>query len=121
QITSAAAEGADVAVVMSPHFLRYDQQEIAGFFTAIADQSSLPLALYHHPRRTNSLEVETIARLASHPNIVALKDTSGTSARLKQLMSYLQGQDLAVFEGSEPLSLEALQLGVSGMVTAVAG
>jgi 4-hydroxy-tetrahydrodipicolinate synthase len=121
QTAAAAAEGADVAVAMSPHFLRYDQREIAGFLTAIADQASLPLAIYHHPRRTNALEVETIARLASHPNIVALKDTSGTSARLKQLMSQLKGQDLAVFEGSEPLSLEALQLGASGMVTAVAG
>ncbi|WP_425395154.1 dihydrodipicolinate synthase family protein [Aeoliella sp.] len=113
--------GADCGVVMAPAFLRYSQPELVDYFWRIADGSDLPIAVYHHPRATNSLDVETIAILAGHPNIVALKDTSGTLARAMRLLQAVEGTDIRVLQGSEHLVLESLSRGAAGMVTALAG
>jgi dihydrodipicolinate synthase/N-acetylneuraminate lyase len=118
---NAAADGADVAVIMAPFFFKIDQRELAAYFMAIADASQIPVALYHHPRMVTHLDVETVARVASHPNIVALKETSLDASRVQLLIKATKGTHLTVLQGNESLLLESLSLGAHGMVTALAG
>ena len=47
---NAAADGAQVAVVMAPFFIKVRQSELLHYFKSLADESPIPVALYHHPR-----------------------------------------------------------------------
>jgi 4-hydroxy-tetrahydrodipicolinate synthase len=117
----AAAEGADAAVVMSPFFLRLSQSELLGYFTDVADRCPIPLCVYHHVAMPTPIGVETVAKLAEHPNIVALKDTSGQMERMRQLVEATRHTDLVLLQGNEPDILETLQAGGHGCVSALAG
>ena len=117
----AAAEGADAAVIMAPFFIRLDQAELLRFATEIADASPLPVCLYHHLRMPTGFEVATVARLAEHPNIVALKDTSADEQRIGALLAAVSGTKLQVLQGSENLIHQTMQSGGQGCVTALAG
>jgi 4-hydroxy-tetrahydrodipicolinate synthase len=115
----AARAGADVAVLMAPHFLSLDQEQLAGFCTAVADESPIPLAIYHHVRMPSPFAVPTIARLAGHPNIVAIKDTNGGDHnRGAEILAATAGQSLLFFQGVEKLVLSSLEAGGHGCVVA---
>jgi len=117
----AAEDGADVVVVTAPLMCKYSQGELAQYFTRIADGSPLPLILYHHPRIPTPLEVETIAKLSGHPNIVGVKDTSMDMERFKGLVDRTAENGVAVMQGSEKLIHEGLKVGGAGCMTALAG
>lgn len=111
--------GADVAVLMSPFFVGLDQEQLATFCTAVADASPLPLALYHHLRMPTPFAVPTVARLAAHPNIVALKDTNGGDHnRCAEVLRAVAGRPLRFFQGVEKLVLPTLAAGGHGCVVA---
>ena len=115
----AARAGADVAVLMSPFFLKLDQDQLVHFCTAVADNSPIPLAIYHHARMPTLFEVPTVARLASHPNIVALKDTNGgENDRCAEIVAATTGQSFLFLEGVENLVLSTLRAGGHGCVVA---
>ena len=115
----AARAGADIAVLMSPFFVALDQPQLVAFSTAIADASPLPLALYHHLRMPTPFTVPTIAALAAHPNIVALKDTNGADHnRCAEILAATAGTPLKFFQGVEKLVLPTLAGGGPGCVVA---
>jgi 4-hydroxy-tetrahydrodipicolinate synthase len=116
---NAAEDGADVAVVMSPMVFKFSQPELAAYTRAVADVSPIPLAIYHHMRMPTSYDVETIAELAQHPNIVALKDTSNDLTRLSRLIGETVGTGLSILQGCENLFLESLKIGATGCVSAL--
>jgi len=118
---NAAQDGADVAVVMAPYFLKINQRVVSEYVLAIADASPIPVALYHHPRMTTQLGTETVAEVAAHPNIVAIKDTSPDIERAEALIRATASADISILQGNESLALSSLQLGAHGMVTALAG
>ncbi len=118
----AARAGADAAVVMCPYFLALDQEQLADFATAIADASPLPLALYHHLRMPTPFAVPTVARLAAHPNIIALKDTNGSEHdRCAEILAATAGLPFKFFQGVEKLVLPSLAAGGHGCVVAQGG
>jgi 4-hydroxy-tetrahydrodipicolinate synthase len=117
----AAAEGADVGVLMAPAMFRFSQEELIAYVRAVADTSPIPVALYHHVRMPTEFAVDTVARLAEHPNIVAIKDTSRDLDRLQKLVEMSRAQRLAVFQGYEPLVHASLRCGAAGCVIALAG
>jgi dihydrodipicolinate synthase/N-acetylneuraminate lyase len=111
--------GADIAVVMAPFFISLDQEQLAAFCEAVADSSELPLALYHHLRMPTAFAVPTVARLATHPNIVALKDTNGGDHnRCAEILAATAGRDFQFFQGVEKLALPSLEAGGHGCVVA---
>ncbi len=117
----AARAGADVAVLMSPYFLSLDQEQLATFVTTVADASPLPLALYHHLRMPTPFTVPTIARLAAHPNIVAIKDTNGGDHnRCAEILAATAGRPFLFLQGVEKLALPTLEAGGHGCVLAQA-
>jgi len=113
--------GADAAVVMSPFFLRLSQAELLRYFVEIADACPIPLCIYHHVAMPTPLDVETMGRLAEHPNVVALKDTSGNLDRMQQLVKATRHTPLKLLQGSEPIILGTMQAGGHGCVSALAG
>lgn len=118
---AARQAGADAAVLMSPYFLRLSQEALAAYCEAVADGSELPLAVYHHLRMPTAFEISTVARLAAHPNVFAIKDTSGSEHnRCAEVLAATAGRRFAFFQGSERLVLSTLEAGGHGCVVAQA-
>ena len=116
---AAAEAGADGVIVMAPLFFKYSQRELEDYIRRIADKSPLPVGLYHHMRMPTPFEVETVARLAVHPNIVLLKDTSSDLERMKAGVSATRGTSLRLYQGNEHLVLPSLEAGAHGTISAL--
>lgn len=109
-----------MAEIMAPMIFQFGQSELAAYTRAVADACPIPLAIYHHKRMPTAYAVETMAELARHPNIVAMKDTSADLARLGRLLNATAGTGLAVFQGCEDLFCDSLKAGAAGCVSALA-
>src|SRR5438045_1685688 len=75
----AEREGADGVSVITPYFVNPSQQEIYDHYRRIAEHTALRVVLYNNPATCGGvkIEVDTLARLAQVPNILAVKDSSG--------------------------------------------
>ena len=77
--------------------------------------------MYHHVAMRTPIDVETVAKLAEHPNVVAFKDTSERMDRMGQLIAATGHTQITLLQGSEPIILSTLQAGGHGCVSALAG
>ena len=110
--------GAHGLLVVTPYYNRPTQAGLLRHFTAVADATDLPVMLYDiPPRSVVPIEVDTLARLAEHPRIVAVKDAKGD---LGAVMRTLARTDLAYYSGEDLLNLPLLAVGAVGVVS-VAG
>ena len=117
--TDAAAAGADVAVLMSPYFVALTQDQLLDYVRAVADASPIPVAVYHHLRMPTPFAVSTVARLSTHPNIIGIKDTAGsTQNRCSEILAATEGRPFLFFQGVENLTLSTLAAGGHGCVVA---
>jgi 4-hydroxy-tetrahydrodipicolinate synthase len=74
--------GADATLVVTPYYNKPTQEGMVLHFTAIADAVDLPMFIYNiPPRSVVDMSVETMARLAKHPNIVGVKDATANLTR----------------------------------------
>ena len=110
--------GAHGLLVVTPYYNKPPQAGLLRHFTAVADATDLPVMLYDiPPRSVVPIEVDTLARLAEHPRIVAVKDAKGD---LGAVMQTLSRTDLAYYSGEDMLNLPLLAVGGVGVVS-VAG
>jgi 4-hydroxy-tetrahydrodipicolinate synthase len=113
--------GADALSLITPFFIPPSQEELAVHFEKVAESTSLPVLLYNIPGRTGvNLEPETVARLAKVPNIVGIKDSSGSFANIENYIHATKDKDFSVFAGTDSLILQTLQAGGKGAVAATA-
>lgn len=89
RLTEYAAElGYDVALVRTPHFYRPQMQpaNLLTFYRTVADRSPLPVLIYSVPVFTNyDMPEELIVELASHPNILGIKESSGDVEKVRRM------------------------------------
>ena len=101
----ACAAGADAVLVVTPYYNKATQKGLIKMFTAIADASTVPVILYNVPSRTGvNIEPATVAELAKHPRISAIKDAGGNISKTAELIS-LCGDNIDVYSGNDDLIL----------------
>lgn len=113
------AEGVGVHGIMLvvPYYNRPPQEGLYRHFRAIAEATRLPVMLYNVPSRTGrNLEVETVARLALLPNVVAIKEAAGDMEQVTQLRRSTP-ESFAIYSGEDSLTLPMLSLGAVGVVS----
>ncbi len=90
QLTEYAAElGYDAALVRTPHYYKKQMlpASLLAFYRTVADRSPLPIIIYNFPGATGyDMPAELVIELAGHPNIVAIKESSGNVDKVKQLV-----------------------------------
>jgi 4-hydroxy-tetrahydrodipicolinate synthase len=119
ELTERARElGADGVLAVTPYYNKPSQDGLLAHFGAIADVG-LPVMLYNIPGRTSRLiEVETLVRLASHPNIVAVKDAVGSIDFTSATINLAPG--FPVYSGDDSMTLPMLAVGAVGVVSVIA-
>ena len=119
-----AALGADGCVLSAPYYFPYPQQVILEGMQNTVRRCPLPVILYNIPRYAGEITPESVGDLMREPNVVGIKDSSGSVANLLRLLALRdekRREDFAVFVGWEEMLLSALQLGGQGCMTASAG
>jgi dihydrodipicolinate synthase/N-acetylneuraminate lyase len=118
RLTEYAAElGYDAAMVRTPHYYKRQMlpANLLAFYRTVADRSALPIIIYNFPQATGyDIPAEVVIELASHPNIVAIKESSGNLDKVKTMVEGTRNINLKrqatvteTFEAVTPRMLKA--------------
>jgi 4-hydroxy-tetrahydrodipicolinate synthase len=117
---AAADVGADAVLVVVPYYNKPSQAGLAAHFLAIANASPLPVVVYNVPSRTVAdISVETLADIAKHPKIVAVKDATGNLGRVSA-QRLACGEDFCQLSGNDDMALGFNAMGGVGCVSVTA-
>lgn len=109
--------GANGALMVGPYYNKPTQEGYYRHFATVAESVDLPIVLYNIPGRTGSnITPETIARLARLPQIVAVKEATGS---MDQASAILALCDLTILSGDDSLTLPLLSIGGRGVISVV--
>ena len=112
--------GADGALLVTPYYNKPSQEGLYRHFKAVAEAVALPQVLYNVPGRTGvNLLPETVARLADIPNIVAIKEATGSLQQASEVLA-LCGDKLDVLSGDDFITLPMMACGAKGIISVVA-
>lgn len=119
----AAKEGAEFALVLPPSYYRnrVNSDSVKHFFRRVADESPIPIIIYNYPGVTQGvdIDVETLAELSLHSNIVGIKATDGNIGKIGSLSAHTSPQEFTLLAGSADFFLPALTVGAVGVVPGV--
>ena len=114
---NACQVGASAVLVVTPYYNKATQSGLIAHFTAIADASDVPVILYNVPGRTGcNLLPKTVAVLAEHPNIAAIKEATGNMAQMVELRA-LCGDKLDIYSGEDALTVPMMAMGAKGTIS----
>ena len=118
ELTKFACEaGVDGLLIVTPYYNKATQKGLIASFTAIADAATKPCILYNVPSRTGcNLLPATVAQLADHPNIVAIKEASGNISQVAQLAA-LCGDKIDIYSGNDDQIVPLMSLGGKGVIS----
>jgi len=109
--------GADGALMVAPYYNKPTQKGFYQHYRAVAEAVDIPIVVYNIPGRTaKNIEPDTINRLGEIPNIVAVKESTGS---MDQASAILSGSELTILSGDDSLTLPLLSVGGSGVVSVV--
>ncbi len=116
ELTQYACEvGADAMLLVTPYYNKATQKGLIASFTAIADASTKPCILYNVPSRTGcNMLPATVAELAKHPNIVAIKEASGNISQIAQVAAAC---DIDIYSGNDDQIVPVMSLGGKGVIS----
>ncbi len=120
ELSQAAREvGADGMLQVTPYYNRPGQDHLYRHFKAIVEAVPLPTILYNVPSRTGcDLLPETIARLCELPQIVGVKEATGSALRAMQVIARV-GDRLSVLSGDDAVAFPLFALGARGVISVV--
>jgi 4-hydroxy-2-oxoglutarate aldolase len=123
-LTNRAAEiGYKVAMVRTPHYYKNLINNAAAqmlYFRAVADQVKIPIFIYNWPQITGvDIPAEAVAELSHHPNIIAIKESSGNLEKVMRMIREVK-PGFQVLTGSAPTLAPSFAVGCSGAVLAFA-
>jgi len=111
------ALGADGILSVAPYYSKPTQEGLYQHFAAIAAAVRIPVVLYNVPGRTASnLEPATVARLAAIPNIIGIKEASGSIGQIGDVIAAVTS-DFLVLSGDDAITLPLMALGGHGLVS----
>ena len=117
-VRHAKKSGADGVLVVTPYYNRPTQEGLYRHYEFLAKKVNIPIILYNVPSRTGvSIAPETVARLAKLPNIIGIKEASGS---LEQASRIVAACNLALISGEDSLTLPLLSIGATGVISVVA-
>ena len=113
----AAQVGADAALLVTPYYNKATQAGLVASFTAVADAADLPCVLYNVPGRTGcNIQPATVAKLAEHPMICAVKEASGNISQVAQIAA-LAGDKIDIYSGNDDQVVPIMALGGKGVIS----
>ncbi|RMG63196.1 MAG: 4-hydroxy-tetrahydrodipicolinate synthase [Calditrichaeota bacterium] len=117
-LTQKAREiGVDGALIITPYYNKPTQEGLYRHFRAVADQGGLPVVIYNVPGRTSvNLLPETVERLCTHSNIVAIKEASGNLSQISEIHRRC-GEQITILSGDDGLTLPILSVGGKGVIS----
>ncbi|NWG27072.1 MAG: dihydrodipicolinate synthase family protein [Ignavibacteriaceae bacterium] len=122
-ITNQAAEnGADYALVITPSFFKSEMKHhtFLNYYTKVAESVMIPIIIYNVPKFTNvNIEPETIIKLAEHPNIIGLKDSTENPSRISEIASNVP-ESFKIIVGTASVLYSGLMAGAVGGILALA-
>ncbi len=107
-------------LLVTPYYNKPTQEGLYRHYMAIADAVEIPQILYNVPGRTGvNLLPETVARLAPHKNIVAIKEATGSLQQASEVMA-LCGDQLDVLSGDDFITFPMMACGAKGVISVLA-
>lgn len=120
QTREAERRGAHGIMLVNPYYNRPGQAGLYAHFSAIAQETSLPVMLYNiQPRSSINLETPTLLALTEIPNIVAVKEASGSLSQISEVCASVR-PGFRVYSGDDGLTLPVLATGGHGIVSVAA-
>ena len=112
-----ARKGIDVILTATPYYNKPTQEGVYQHFRAIAEASEKPVVLYNIAGRTGTnIETATLRRLAEIPNIIGVKEASGSISQIAEVCATLP-EDFLVFSGDDAITLAVIGLGGVGIIS----
>ena len=109
------AGGADASLQVTPYYNKPNAEGLYRHFMTVADLG-LPVILYNVPGRAGrEIQLDVVARLASHPNIVAIKEAAGSVDRVSAIKNMLP--DFTVLSGDDSLAVPMISVGAEGVIS----
>ncbi|WP_077326232.1 4-hydroxy-tetrahydrodipicolinate synthase [Virgibacillus siamensis] len=113
----AEACGADAIMLVAPYYNKPSQRGLYEHFSAIANESALPVMLYNIPGRSVvKMDADTIVQLSKVKNIVSVKEASGDLDLISEVIERTS-DDFTVYSGEDSMTLPLLAVGGDGVVS----
>ena len=120
QSVEARRLGAEALLVVTPYYNRASRAGLIAHYNAVADSVDIPVIMYNVPARTGvNLDAETVAELAKHPNLCAVKEASGSLRQMTDLARAC-GDGVAIYCGNDDQIPAAMALGARGAISVAA-
>jgi 4-hydroxy-tetrahydrodipicolinate synthase len=117
QVHDFEALGVDGILSVAPYYNKPSQEGLYQHYKAIAESTRLPIVLYNVPGRTGvNIEVRTVARLASIPNIVGVKEASGNVVQMSEIVGAVP-ESFLLLGGDDPLTVAVMAIGGRGIIS----
>ena len=111
--------GASGLLSVTPYYNKPTQEGLYQHYRAIAESTSLPIVVYNVPGRTGTnVEAATLARLATIPNIIGVKEASGNMTQMCEVCGVVP-QGFIVLSGDDSLTLPLMAVGGNGVISVV--
>lgn len=107
--------GANAGLSVNPYYNKPSQEGLYRHFMTLADKVELPIVLYNIPGRTSiTMSPQTVARLGQHPNIVAIKEATGSLDMASEIRSL---SPITILSGDDSLTLPLMSIGAKGVIS----